>query len=138
MNESLHKFKAEIFQALAHPTRIAIVEKLRAEGEVPAHRFFEELHIEPANASQHLAVLRASWIVTSRKEGSQVFYSIRDPLLFEVLDILRRYFEIHLEEALSVLSELKTQTAASAQPTAGTATPAPGGNKAGAGAEGGS
>jgi ArsR family transcriptional regulator len=112
MKESLHKFKAEIFQALAHPTRIAIVEILRTDREVPAHRFFAELKIEPANASQHLAILRSKRIVTSRKEGAQVYYSIRDPLLFDVLDILRRYFETHLEESLAVLNELKNQTAA--------------------------
>ncbi len=110
MKESLHKFKAEVFQALAHPTRIAIVEMLRDDPEVPVHRFFEQLQIEPANASQHLAVLRSKRIVTSRKEGTQVYYSIRDPLLFQVLDILRRYFEIHLEESLAVLNELRLQS----------------------------
>ena len=117
MKESLHKFKAEIFQALAHPTRIAIIEILR-EGETPASKILERLHVEPANASQHLAVLRSKRIVISRKEGSQVFYTIRDPLLFQVLDILRAYFEKHLEDALAVLRELKTQSASAVLTTA--------------------
>lgn len=103
--DTLRQFKANIFQALAHPTRIAIIEVLR-DGEVPAGAIIERLGLEQANASQHLAILRAKQVVTSRKEGNQVFYSVRDPLLIEVLDIMRRYFQAHVEEALSMLKEI--------------------------------
>src|SRR5438105_2258019 len=101
LQDSLRRFKADIFQALAHPTRIAIVEMLR-EGEVSAGAIFERLDVEQANASQHLAVLRAKQIVVNRKEGNQVFYSIRDQLLIEVLDTMRKYFHAHLSEALTM------------------------------------
>ena len=40
-------------------------------------------------------MLRTKQIVTSRKEGNQVFYSLRDPVLIDVLDILKRYFSSH-------------------------------------------
>ena len=63
MQDSLRRFKAGIFQALAHPTRIAIVEILRDEKEVPVSRIYERLGLEQANASQHLAVLRSKQIV---------------------------------------------------------------------------
>jgi len=105
MQESLRKFKAEIFQALAHPTRVAIVEMLR-DGEVPVAQIYEQLNIEPANASQHLAVLRTKHVVVSRKEGNQVFYAVRDRAIIDVLDIMRRYFETHLSEALATLNQL--------------------------------
>ena len=105
MPDALRQFKANIFQALSHPTRIAIVEQL-SNGELAAGVIIDRLELEQANASQHFAVLRAKNIVTNRKEGNQVFYSVRDPLLLEVLDILRRYFQAHIEEALSVLQEL--------------------------------
>jgi ArsR family transcriptional regulator len=64
------------------------------------------LGIEQANASQHLSVLRLKQILTSRKEGNQVFYSVRDPLIIEVLDIMRRYFQAHIEEAMSMLQQI--------------------------------
>jgi ArsR family transcriptional regulator len=112
MSRELRRFKAEIFQALAHPTRIAIVEALR-NGEVAAGRLIEELGLEQANASQHFGVLRAKQIVTSRKEGNQVFYSLRDPVLIEVLDIMRRYFYSHLSQTMSMLKEIKSEKAAS-------------------------
>ena len=108
MQDSLRHFKASIFQALANPTRIAIVELLR-DGEKSASYLMEHLSVEQANASQHLAVLRAKHIVTSRKEGTTVLYSIRDPLLIDVLDIMRRYFEIHISEILGMLEEFKQE-----------------------------
>jgi DNA-binding transcriptional ArsR family regulator len=105
MNEPLRKFKAQIFQALANPTRIAIVDVLR-EGEMTTGTLMTRLNLEQANASQHLAVLRTKQIVVNRKVGNQVYYSLRDPVLLDVLDLLRRYFYAHLNETASMLGEL--------------------------------
>jgi len=107
MSHELRRFKAEIFQALAHPTRIAIVEALR-NGEKSAGHLIASLGLEQANASQHFAVLRTKQVVTGRKEGNQVFYSLRDPVLIEVLDILKRYFYSQLSQTMSMLKEIQT------------------------------
>lgn len=109
MPDSLRRFKAGVFQALAHPTRIAIVELLRDEGEVSVSTIHERLGLEQANASQHLAVLRAKQIVSGRKDGNQVFYSLRDPVLGKVLDLMREYFQAHLSEALELLKNMQTE-----------------------------
>jgi DNA-binding transcriptional ArsR family regulator len=108
MVDQLREFKAGIFHALANPTRIAIVELLRDEGEISVARIHESLGIEQANASQHLAVLRNKSIVQSRKEGNQVFYSLRDKVLGQVLDLLRKYFRSQLTEATEILANLKS------------------------------
>lgn len=108
MSQELRRFKAEIFQALAHPTRIAIIESLRG-GERSAGQLVEQLGLEQANASQHFAVLRSRQIVSSRKEGNQVFYALRDPVLIEVLDILRRYFDSQLAQTMSMLKEMQEE-----------------------------
>jgi ArsR family transcriptional regulator len=105
MHDALRRFKADFFQALAHPTRIAIVEQLR-DSELSAGNLIERLGIEQANASQHLAVLRAKNIVVGRKAGNQVFYTVRDPLIIEVLDVMRRYFHAHLSETLASLKAI--------------------------------
>ena len=111
MGDSLRQFKSEIFQALANPTRIAIVEALR-DGEMSAGQLNEKLEIEQANASQHLAVLRSKQIVVNRKVGNQVFYSIRDNALIEVLDIMKRYFYSQLSNTINMLEEAgKTEAA---------------------------
>lgn len=108
MPNALQLFKADIFQALSHPTRIAIVETLR-DGELPAGVIIERLGLEQANASQHFSVLRAKNIVMTRKEGNQVFYSVRDHRLIEVLDILRLYFQSHIEESIDSLRIMENE-----------------------------
>lgn len=108
MQNLLREYKASIFQALGHPTRIAIVELLR-HGELSAGTLQERLGIEQANVSQHLAILRNRQIVSNRKVGNQVLYSLRNPVLVEVLDIMRRYFHGHLKEAVQMLDEIKAE-----------------------------
>jgi DNA-binding transcriptional ArsR family regulator len=101
---SMRQFKAGVFQALAHPTRIAIVEYLQ-QGEMSVGQLCEKVGIEQANASQHLAVLRNKHLVETRKEGNQIFYRLRDARLGEVLDKLREYFLEHMNEALQMLRQ---------------------------------
>jgi len=106
VNSALRQFKAEVFQALAHPTRIAVVEALR-DGELSAGHLLARLKIEQANLSQHLAVLRAKQIVVSRKEGNQAYYTLRDPVLTRVLDLLKQYFFSQLTETRAMLAEMR-------------------------------
>jgi ArsR family transcriptional regulator len=48
-------------------------------------------------------------VVTGRKDGNQVFYSLRDPVLIDVLDILKRYFYSQLSQTMSMLKEIKRE-----------------------------
>src|ERR1017187_8291201 len=111
MQETLRAYKAGIFRALSHPTRIAILELLR-ERELSARAIQDNLGVEQANLSQHLAILRSRQIVVNRKDGNQVFYSIRNPLLVEVLDIMRRYFQTNLADAIQMLAEVEREASA--------------------------
>lgn len=108
MDSPLRAFKAQVFQALAHPTRVAIVDALR-DGEVGAGALMTRLGVEAANLSQHLAVLRSKQIVVSRKAGNQVYYTLRDPVLLKVLDLLREYFNAHLSESVAMLREIERE-----------------------------
>ena len=112
MEDTLRRFKAEIFQALAHPTRIAIVEMLQ-EAELSAGTIIERLGLEQANVSQHLAILRSKQVVSTRRARNQVYYSLRDPVLTEVLGLLREYFYSHLSESVSMLDAMKREEPAS-------------------------
>ena len=107
MNDSLRRFKADFFQALANPTRIAIIEQLK-NGELSAGVLVERLGVEQANASQHFSVLRAKRVIVSRKVGNQVFYSVRDPRILEVLNLMKHYFQDHLNEDQVLLEEIRS------------------------------
>lgn len=106
MQDSLRQFKADIFQALAHPTRIAVLEQLR-DRELTVSHFVERLGLEQANLSQHLSVLRARQIVLTRKVGNQVFYSVRDPLMIDLLDLMRRYFHKQVAGSVTLFEEIE-------------------------------
>lgn len=85
--------------------------ELLGEGELSAGAIQEKLGIEQANLSQHLAILRSRQIVMNRKEGNQVFYSLKSPVLLEVLDVVRRHFHEHLTEVVQMLGEITAEPA---------------------------
>ena len=102
---ALKRFKAEFFKALAHPGRIRIIECLRT-GEKTVGDIQAYLTDEPASASQHLALLRAKGIVVGRKSGTSVYYRVRDPKIFDLLDVAREIFNSHLVDTQEMLSQL--------------------------------
>jgi DNA-binding transcriptional ArsR family regulator len=92
---SLQTFKAELFKALGHPTRVRILELLR-DGEKTVSQLIAELGVEGSTASQQLAILRMKNLVDTRKVGSLIFYRIQDPQVNELLDVARRIFDTHV------------------------------------------
>jgi DNA-binding transcriptional ArsR family regulator len=115
MLDSMRRYKAGVFQALAHPTRVAIVEYLNY-GEMSVSQLCEKVGVEQANASQHLAVLRNKHIVQTRKAGNLIFYSLRDPAFGKVLEALREFFLSHISEALELLRHEQAEAERSAAP----------------------
>lgn len=107
--QQLSNFKAEFFKALAHPLRILILDALR-DGELTVNEISQRFEVEPANASQQLAVLRTRNIVIARKEGSSVYYSVSDKTVFKLLDVARDIFNNHLIGVRSMLEEMDSQT----------------------------
>jgi ArsR family transcriptional regulator len=105
LEQPLRRFKADFFKALSHPGRIKMLEALR-DGEKTVAELQALLADEPSSASQHLAILRMKSVVVGRKEGTSVYYSVRDPLLFDLLDIARRMFNSQLAHTRDTLRAL--------------------------------
>jgi DNA-binding transcriptional ArsR family regulator len=103
----ISQFKAEFFKALAHPLRIRILDILR-KGEAGVNELSLQLKVEQSNLSQQLAVLRGRNIVVGRKEGNNVYYSVRDPEIFRLLDVAKKIFNNSLIDVRDMLSQLKT------------------------------
>jgi ArsR family transcriptional regulator len=103
--DALRKFKAGIFKVLSHPTRIHIIEILRS-GELSVSAILEQVKVEPANLSQHLSILRQSHLVVTRRNGNQILYSLSDPLLAEVLNAMREYFQNHFDDSIRMLKRM--------------------------------
>jgi DNA-binding transcriptional ArsR family regulator len=90
----LQTFKARFFRALAHPTRIRILEILVRGGRT-VQELQEALMLEQPIVSQQLAVLRNHGIVAAEKEGLAVRYTLRDPLVGKLLEVARQIFNNH-------------------------------------------
>ena len=106
----LTQFKAEFFKALAHPLRIRVLDALRG-GEAGVNELCARLGVEQSTLSQQLGVLRSRNIVTGRKDGLNVFYSVRDRAIFKLLDVAREVFNNHLIDVRDMLSQSRMETA---------------------------
>jgi len=106
VNRELFQFEAEFFKALAHPIRVGIISTLR-QGEKNVNELAQILNLEGSAVSQQLAILRAKNIVVGVKEGTKVAYTVKDPLIFDVLDNARKIFNKHLVDTVSAWEEIK-------------------------------
>jgi DNA-binding transcriptional ArsR family regulator len=81
---------ARLFGVLAHPTRLRILTLLHP-GEQGVSSLRDALGVPAANVSQHLALLRSHRVVTMRRQGTRIFYALRDP---RVADVINRSLDI--------------------------------------------
>jgi ArsR family transcriptional regulator len=78
---------AERFKALAEPSRLRILEALR-RSERTVSDLMADTRLGQANVSKHLQVLHAAGFVTRRKEGVSAYYTIADPDVFALCDLV--------------------------------------------------
>lgn len=108
-NNNIQQFKADFFKALAHPMRIRILEVL-SEGDRNVNELQAILGSEGSAVSQQLSVLRNKNVVSGIKEGTNVIYSLRDPLIKDLLAVAKQIFDNHLVDAISLLEEMRSES----------------------------
>lgn len=106
MSTPLYQLKAEFFKTLGHPARIRVLELL-SEREHAVAEMLPEVGIEPAHLSQQLAVLRRANLVKTRKEGSNVYYSLTSPQVAELLRVARTILSGVLAGQAELLADLQ-------------------------------
>ena len=84
MTRELYEHRARIVKAMAHPSRLAMVDAL-ADGEMCVCKLQEIVGSDMSTVSKHLAVMKAAGIVADRKEGLQVFYHLQTPCILSFL-----------------------------------------------------
>lgn len=110
--------KAELFKALAHPVRVRALERLvdpalesrgLSTGELSVGELAELLDLEIAQVSQQLAVLRRANVVTTRREGNTIYYSMRDPRMSQLLAVARQLLLANLQDSQTLLASLEEE-----------------------------
>jgi ArsR family transcriptional regulator len=81
---------ADILKTVAHPVRLRIIDLLEA-GEQPVAQICKRLSAPQPNISHHLSLMKAKGILSSRRNGSQVLYSVADKNVIEVVHCVRRH-----------------------------------------------
>ena len=114
MPETLQDFKAQLFRTLASRSRVRILEALRAARTLTVGELQQRLAMDSSNVSQHLAILRSAGVVTARREGNNVWYSVEEPAIFALLDAARTVFE-HQAEARNLALQEDGEAPASAE-----------------------
>jgi ArsR family transcriptional regulator len=106
-SDELQTLKAEFFRALAHPTRIRLLEVLSERGEQSVQALQARLDLDQPIVSQQLSKLRASGVVVGRKEGTTVLYALANPRIAELLAVAKAILSHRLTGHRSLLQELR-------------------------------
>ena len=88
MDATSTQHQADLFRALMHPARLAILDLLRS-GEACVCHLEAHLGYRQAYLSQQLAILRAAGLIRDRRAGWNIYYEVARPELFALLDLSR-------------------------------------------------
>jgi len=94
---------ATIIKALAHPTRLFIVQELNS-GERCVCQFTELIDADTSTVSRHLSVLKNAGIIADEKRGNQVFYTLKVPCVLNFLSCVETVIKTNAKEQLSLQS----------------------------------
>ncbi len=91
MNEDKRLIEAaELLKALANPTRMHIVRLLGRHGDLNVSIFVKELNLEQSLVSHHLTKMNDKGMLIRRRQGKEIWYSLADPVLNEVVQMVVR------------------------------------------------
>ena len=101
----LYQLKAEVIAAAGHPIRLAVIDFL-AEGEQCVCDIARHVGAKRSNVSRHLGVLLNAGIVSQRKEGLKMMYTLRTPCVLNFMKCVSGVLRENAKEAAKVLDVL--------------------------------
>ena len=105
---SIFEMQAEMCKTMGNAARLQIVHVLR-EGPMRVSDIVEATGLAQAKVSQHLAVLRAYGVVTTKRDGKDVIYRIANPKLTRVCDLMREVLAEQASERSEVFQALQEE-----------------------------
>ncbi len=94
MDKKIFEMHADICKVFTNPKRLEIISLLR-DGEKTVNELTELAGVPQANVSQHLTVLRQNNVVSTRRNGANIYYKIANPKILQAFDLMR---EVLLEK----------------------------------------
>ncbi|MBN1368168.1 MAG: helix-turn-helix transcriptional regulator [Dehalococcoidales bacterium] len=85
---AIYRLHADFCKTLSDANRLLIINEL-SNGEVSVNELARKLELRQSNVSKHLAVMRERGLVTTRREGSTIYYSLSDARISKAIGLLR-------------------------------------------------
>lgn len=99
---ALFDVQATVLKALAHPTRLFIVDRLR-NGEKCVCELTAMIGADVSTVSKHLSVLKNAGIVRDDKRGTQVFYTLEMPCVLNFFSCVQSVIESRVEDQIKLI-----------------------------------
>jgi len=106
-NLELYKLRAELCKTFSDPRRLIIIDELRG-GEKSVGELVQILEVAQAAVSRHLAILRDKGVVTTRREGTTIYYRLIDSKIGEACDLVHEILLNQIEKNRELAERLVT------------------------------
>lgn len=110
MGDKMMELVARRFRTLGEPYRLRLLQMLES-GEMSVGDLVSGLDGNQSNVSKHLQILHEAGLVGRRREGTTVLYSISDPMVFKLCDLVCRSEADKLKHELAQISPQKAAKA---------------------------
>ena len=111
MDEStrhIFKLQSEICKTLADPKRLMILHELR-DAEQSVGQLVSSLELPQSNISHHLAIMRERGIVTARRDGTTIYYSLASPKIGQACDLVQGVLRDQMSNMQSLAGSIGSQ-----------------------------
>lgn len=104
--EPQHEARAKIIKAMAHPSRLFIIEEL-SRRECCVNELTEMIGADTSTVSKHLSVLKNAGLVSDEKRGNSIFYRLRCPCIMDFMECVENVLSTNAKESVKILKCLK-------------------------------
>ena len=104
--ELMSELHADVCKIFSHAKRLEIINALKKK-ELSAGELIEKTGLAKANLSQHMSVLKAKGVVSTRREGVNSYYRIANPKIIQACNLMREVLMEQLQEKGQLASSLK-------------------------------
>ncbi|GAB4352902.1 MAG: metalloregulator ArsR/SmtB family transcription factor [Candidatus Abyssubacteria bacterium] len=104
MNKKIYEMRAHILKAMAHPSRLMMIDAMNEHGEICVCDLVTLVGSDQSTVSKHLGILKQAGIVEDRKEGQKSFYRLARPCVLNFFECVEQVMEENLKAQHDILS----------------------------------
>ncbi len=104
--KELYNLHAEICKVFSNPIRLEILNLLRNK-KMSVTELMKKSELSQANISQHLSIMKSKGMVSSERNGKNIYYRLTNPKITKAFDIIREVLNERLEKGRKIMQEVK-------------------------------